>query len=261
MSLTGSSEELYKQLDRSFNPSNPTNHPSELLGELLTKLKLQLAQSSLLVPSFDDLNSINVDSLTKARHILEIGAFHSVRTHDIPAFERYISQLGPYYNDYKSILKPSQFRYPLIGLNLLRLLTQNKIAQFHTIIECLVKEQNQSSSTGQIEILHSNNFITHPINLERWLMEGSYSKVWLAREQVPIQEYHFFVDQLVDTIRSEIARCQEKAYSSLPLTDAGTLLFFKTPGEVLEFAQLVQFFFFFFFYKKCSIKQYDTLNS
>ena len=32
-------------------------------------------------------------------------------------------------------------------------------------------------------------------------MEGSYSKVWNAREEAPTEEYKFFVDSLMDTIR------------------------------------------------------------
>lgn len=41
------------------------------------------------------------------------------------------------------------------------------------------------------------------------------------------------------TYRNEIASCEEKAYASLPLSDAGTLLFFKTIGEVMKFAEQV----------------------
>jgi hypothetical protein len=32
-------------------------------------------------------------------------------------------------------------------------------------------------------------------------MEGSYSKVWNAREEAPTEEYKIFVDSLVGTIR------------------------------------------------------------
>ncbi|KAI9611953.1 hypothetical protein H4Q26_008043 [Puccinia striiformis f. sp. tritici PST-130] len=223
MKLSADAERMYTQLQQQFRApgaKDPT------IAQLLLKLKLALAQSSLLMPSLADKSAIDPESLAKARDILEIGAFYSVRTQDIPAFERYISQLGSYYNDYSSLLPPSQRRYPLVGLDLLRLLSQNKIAQFHTVLEGLVKEH-----------VHTNQYISHPVNLERWLMEGSYSKVWGARSQMPMEEYRYFVDLLVDTIRKEIASCQEKAYSSLPLNDAGTLLFFKTPGEVIEFAQ------------------------
>lgn len=67
-------------------------------------------------------------------------------------------------------------------------------------------------------------------------MEGSYSKVWRARKEVPREEYGFFVDELMGTIRREIASCEEKAYDSLPLSDAATLLFFSNMQEVSTFA-------------------------
>lgn len=37
--------------------------------------------------------------------VLEFGAFYSVRTQDIPAFERYISQLNTYYKDYTYVFR------------------------------------------------------------------------------------------------------------------------------------------------------------
>ena len=39
------------------------------------------------------------------------------------------------------------------------------------------------------------------------------------------------------TIRSEIASCSEKAYTSLPITNAKSLLFLDSEGSVIEFAQ------------------------
>ncbi|KAG0140988.1 hypothetical protein CROQUDRAFT_664443 [Cronartium quercuum f. sp. fusiforme G11] len=228
--LSPQSEQLYTQLQQQFNAPQAKGPQ---IGQLLLKLKIALAESSLLMPTLSEAVAVDPESLRKARDVLEFGAFYSVRTQDIPAFERYISQLAPYYNDYTSLLPPSERRYPIIGLDLLRLLSQNKIAQFHTVLEGLVKEHGQKN----IDILHTNPYISHPVNLERWLMEGSYSKVWAARSQIPMEEYGYFVGLLVDTIRNEIASCEEKAYACLPLSDAGTLLFFKTIGEVIEFAQ------------------------
>lgn len=89
-----------------------------------------------------------------------------------------------------TVIPPSPRQYPLQGLNLIRLLTQNRIADFHTTLESL-----------PADALNDNAFITHPVNLERWLMEGSYSKVWSAREEAPAEEYKFFVDSLMGTIR------------------------------------------------------------
>jgi 26S proteasome regulatory subunit N12 len=45
---------------------------------------------------------------------------------------------------------------------------------------------------------------------------------------------------LVGTIRSEIASCSEKAYSSLPVSNAKQLLFLDSEGAVVQFAQEVR---------------------
>jgi 26S proteasome regulatory subunit N12 len=152
--------------------------------------------------------------LSLAGEILEIGAFWSIRTRDVPSFDRYFSQLQTFYNDfrrvlvlpplsscplllydieiYSTILPPSEREFPIRGLNLIRLLIQNRIADFHTTLESLPLPADE---------LVANPFIRHPVNLERWLMEGSYSKVWNAREEAPAEEYKFFVDSLMGTIR------------------------------------------------------------
>jgi 26S proteasome regulatory subunit N12 len=95
-------------------------------------------------------------------------------------------------NTYSSILPRSEREFPIRGLNLIRLLIQNRIADFHTTLESLPFPADE---------LVANPFIRHPVNLESWLMEGSYSKVWNAREEAPAEEYKFFVDSLMGTIR------------------------------------------------------------
>ncbi|KAF5388416.1 hypothetical protein D9615_000252 [Tricholomella constricta] len=176
---------LYNDLQRSFNA-----RPSDLkrCGTLLAQLKLGLIETGLLLPQGD----LNLDDLIVARDILEIGAFWSIRTQDVPSFDRYFSQLQTFYTDYSSVLPPSKREYPIRGLNLIRLLTQNRIADFHTTLESLPLPA---------DAIGDNPFIAHPVNLERWLMEGSYSKVWNAREEAPAEEYKYFVDSLMGTIR------------------------------------------------------------
>lgn len=58
-------------------------------------------------------------------------------TEDIPGFERYMAQLQTYYHDYQSKLPESPFQFQLLGLNLLCLLSQNRVAEFHTELERL----------------------------------------------------------------------------------------------------------------------------
>ena len=109
--------------------------------------------------------------------------------------------------------------------------------------------------------LEDDRFIGYPVKLERWLMEGSYDRVWGAtkREGVPSEEFAVFSEVhthlpfsswlavtdtfllvrqvLIGTIRSEIASCSEKAYPSLPIVNAKNLLFLESEGSVVEFAQ------------------------
>ena len=46
-----------------------------------------------------------------------------------------------------------------------------------------------------------------------------------------------FESRIINIYRHEIAKCSEKAYSSLPIADAITLLYFKTEAEVVNFAK------------------------
>ncbi|KAJ3101767.1 hypothetical protein HDU97_001051 [Phlyctochytrium planicorne] len=190
-------------------------------GDYLDTLKKNLAKLSFLQPQAQ----ADVKILVLTREVLELGAHWSVRAKDIPSFERFISQLKTYYNDYNAVLPPSERKYKFLGLNLLRLLAQNKISEFHTELEVIEPEQ-----------LSTNIYIKHPIQIEQCLMEGSYNKVWNSRFNVPADEYLFFIDILMETIRNEIASCSEKAYTHLPLPDAATLLYFKTPSDVVPFA-------------------------
>jgi len=129
--------------------------------------------------------------------------------------------------------------YPMIGLNLLRLIAQNKIGEFHTILERMSEEEL------------SNVYIQHPVQIERYLMEGSYNKIWSSKMDVPAEEYHIFMDELMVTIRysadkrftlqgndtehysrDDIASCCEQTYHTLPVQDLTSLLCLKNSSDV-----------------------------
>lgn len=110
--------------------------------------------------------SVSKQELLLARDVLEIGVQWSIAANDIPSFERYMSQLKCYYFDYNTQLPESSFKYQLLGLNLLFLLSQNRVAEFHTELELLPAEHIQD-----------NVYIKHPLSIEQYLMEGSYNKV------------------------------------------------------------------------------------
>jgi 26S proteasome regulatory subunit N12 len=102
----------------------------------------------------------------------------------------------------------------------------NEIAEFHSELETLENPEADQN-------------LAYPIRLERWLMEGSYDKVWKTitqQSEFPSPEYAILAESLVATVRTEIALCSERAYASLPVANARHLLFFKTDQEIIEFA-------------------------
>lgn len=144
---------------------------------ILTQLKLVLLKLNALIPSAD----VPPATLGAAREILEIGAVVSIHLDDETGFTRYYSQLQPFYADTTLNQIPSKNRNKIVGLFLLNLLTKNQTAQFHTVLESM-------------EGYEEDTFIRYPVMLERWLMEGSYDKVWQATKssQVPSEEYGKF---------------------------------------------------------------------
>ncbi|CAH0393049.1 unnamed protein product [Bemisia tabaci] len=202
---------LYENLKTEWSKS-PQN--LKIIGDLLAKLKIGLTNLIFLpTSSSKPQENITQQELLLARGILEIGAQYSIATKNIPSFERYIAQLKSYYLDYESQLPESPYKYQLLGLNLLFLLSQNRVAEFHTELELLPAEQIQT-----------NIYIRHPLSLEQYLMEGSYNMIFLAKDNVPAASYNFFIDILLNTVRDEIAGCLEKAYRKIHMKEAARML-------------------------------------
>jgi len=191
-------------------------------GELLNRMKLVLTHLKFLPGSSGESTK---EELGIARDVLEIGAFWSIAKKDIPSFERYMAQLKCYYLDYKNDIPESSFKCELLGLNLLCLLSQNRVAEFHTELELFAHPD--------VHILE-NVYIKHAVSLEQYLMEGRYNKIFLAKRAVPAEAYNFFIDILLDTIRVEIAACVEKSYTGLKQDSAAKALNL-TPSQLQAF--------------------------
>ncbi|KAI4376124.1 hypothetical protein MLD38_013915 [Melastoma candidum] len=189
---------------------------------LLSQLKVMLTGFKSLPPLFEDTPS-SVHELTLARDIYEHAVILSVEMEDQDAFERDFFQLKPYYTDVGGRIPPSPQEYPILGLNLLRLLVQNRIAEFHTELELL--------SSAALE----NPCIKHAVELEQSFMEGAYNRVLIARQTVPHDTYVYFMDLLAKTVRDEIAGCSEKAYDYLSIQDARQMLLFTSDKELSEY--------------------------
>ncbi|KAI3777131.1 hypothetical protein L1987_46925 [Smallanthus sonchifolius] len=191
-------------------------------SRLLSQLKILLIEFKSLPPLFAETPNA-IQELTLARDIYEHAVVLSVKMEDQDAFERDFFQLKPYYTDVGDRLPQSPQEYPILGLNLLRLLVQNRIAEFHTELELI--------SVSALE----NPCIKHAVELEQSFMEGAYNRVLAARQTVPHETYVYFMDLLARTVRDEIAGCSEKAYDSLRVEDACQLLLLSSDQQLFEY--------------------------
>jgi len=192
------------------------------VGTQLDSLKLALTEIAFL-PT-DEGEEADAKDLFIAREILEIGVEYSVAREDVDAFERYMAMLKTYYMDYSDKLEESPKKYELLGLNLLRLLSLNETAKFHTELELL------DPSTIQ-----ENPYISCPVKLEQDIMEGSYKKVIDFTYNVPAKTYNFFMSILLITIRDEIAKSMEAAYEEMSAKECEKMLNLKKPDEAKQY--------------------------
>lgn len=99
--MASSSTSLKQQHDallQAFSSSTPSTD-LKAIGTQLTKLKIALTQSNLLVPSTSKSPAPSTEDLTLARDVLEVGAFWSIRSKDVASFDRYMDLLRVFYND------------------------------------------------------------------------------------------------------------------------------------------------------------------
>ncbi len=171
--------------------------------DLLLNLKIKLATTE----------ATGDKDLLVMREVYEIGAQYSVVIKDVDSFERYMSLLKAVYIDQRDKIPESSRMYELLGLNLLCLLSQNRLSDFHTELEMLPPE-----------VLLSNPYIESPVQLEQFIMEGKYNKVIDTRYNVPADSYKFFIDVLLNTIRDEIASCMEKAFETIDAEECRKML-------------------------------------
>lgn len=180
--------------------SHPSPTPPKITS-LLSTAKRHLLTLNALLPT----PTSPSEHLRLARSVLEAGALLSIRLHEPDAFTRYFQQLQPFYelparafNDGdkdRGGQGPGQ-RSKITGLYLLLLLTKGDYAGFHTVLEGLEVEGtvNEEGMEVEGEEAAGDKYIQYPIKLERWLMEGSYDRVWGAtkREGVPSEEFGEF---------------------------------------------------------------------
>ena len=98
--------------------------------------------------------------------VLEAAVTLCIKSDDMKAFERSVAQLRPVN---ASLGRVSQAggasKQLMVGLYLIHLLVEARLAEFHAEVELLTPEERAVP------------FIAFPLTLETYLMEGSYNKV------------------------------------------------------------------------------------
>ena len=124
-------------------------------------------------------------------------------------------------------LPPSALMHPLLGLNLLHLVVESRLSEFHSERELLPAGAREQGP------------IKFPLEIEQQLMEGSYSEVLSVTREGPTTEFGRHAKPLVDTleatVRDEIASCAEKAYKSLSVDAAVALMHLDDAAALREY--------------------------
>ncbi|CBH18498.1 proteasome regulatory non-ATP-ase subunit [Trypanosoma equiperdum] len=208
----------YKKLKAAYDQNNDS-----LCLNLVNGLKKQL----ILLPTFLNPAAASatwLEEVTLTREVLEYAVLVSARLEDLASFELYFNQLSVYYTDIDPTkLEESPLYSLILGLNLVRLLVDDRIAQFHTELE---KVPNH--------IYAPNAYVRFAVLLERYLMEGSYSKLLNSRDQAPSKEYIPIVGMLEKTVRQGVAECIPHSYAKLSFERAQKILMVDSTDAVRE---------------------------
>jgi 26S proteasome regulatory subunit N12 len=200
------------------------NADLQLCQDMISDIKVKLLSFQALPPTFAQTATAQQE-IVVARDALEHAVLLAVRGLDDAAFERHYAQLKTFYVDTAGAAPPSQQEYPIVGLNLLRLIVQNRVAEFHTELELVPAE-----SLGNV-------YIKYVVELEQRLMEGAYAKVLSSRHDVPMEYYSTYMEPLAQTVRGEVASCCERAYEKLAIADVQALLGLASAEEAAEYAR------------------------
>eukprot|EP00640_Fibrocapsa_japonica_P002955 CAMPEP_0113935482 /NCGR_PEP_ID=MMETSP1339-20121228/2631_1 /TAXON_ID=94617 /ORGANISM="Fibrocapsa japonica" /LENGTH=269 /DNA_ID=CAMNT_0000937655 /DNA_START=79 /DNA_END=888 /DNA_ORIENTATION=+ /assembly_acc=CAM_ASM_000762 len=201
-------------------------------GGSLSQASTKLTQLKILMTKLPGLPPCTTDSSTSkkerefARGVLEQAVLLSTRDEGKSGFPRHLAQLKPYYfGALHRELPASPLRLPVLGLHLLFLLTENRLAEFHSELELLAEEER------------ADPHVRFPIELDQFLAVGSYDQVLEAKASVPHPYYSYFMDSIVDAVREAVAECTAAAYETLALASAATLLRLNGASAAAAFAQ------------------------
>lgn len=168
-------------------------------------------------------NKLGERELLLGQRTLEIAVLLSVHTSDTAGFQRNMSQLKAYYG-LPGLTTKSKLRQTILGLHLLFLIVENRLAEFHSELELMAPADMRCRE------------VEFSISLEQFLMVGTYNQVLAAKTSMPAPEhFSYFMGMLLDTVRDTIAECAESAYESLDCISAREMMMFNSEQELNQF--------------------------
>lgn len=218
MAIDTGAQSLFGQLKQAFE-SQPCD---------LKKCEQQLAQLKVMVLT-SALSSASAGHAAQqefilGRDTLELACFLSIKLRDTASFERHMAQVKMYYSeDGSGRYPPSSQKQFVQGLYLLHLLASDRIGEFHTELE-LIKFDDLEDEV-----------IKHAINLERFLMEGSYAKILEAQSRMGNPNLKFFMERLLETVRQKVGASLERSYEQLPIDYATKTLILPDAAALQAF--------------------------
>jgi len=140
-------------------------------------------------------------------------------------FECLYTQLYSFYRNSAQIAKAgvpaSEKEYEIRALYLLYLLGMNETGSFHMSLESIPHN-----------VVVENPCIHFCYELEELLTEGSYAAALERKDSLPAPSFRLFVASLTEAVRADVASCMEKAYESMSVEDARSMLFL--PSSPME---------------------------
>ncbi|BFU18515.1 proteasome regulatory subunit, putative [Entamoeba histolytica HM-1:IMSS-B] len=112
--------------------------------------------------------------------------------------------------------------YDSIALQLLTLLAQNSLAEFHIQIESLQQEA------------HYNNNIKQVISMEQFFIEGRYNRVLEGVQSLQLGDISSLLPLLKQTLVEAVAATIETAYHILPIDYTKKVLMISNDSEFNE---------------------------
>ena len=188
------------------------NHQYDECLHVLHAAKAQFIQLSSYL-CHEQLRAESAHEAQTARDAFEYACLCHARQGSAAGFRLEFGGLRYYYDESLSGILPESPKQPLLtGLYFLTLLIDNRIGEFHAELEQCAPEALSSV------------YIRPIIEIERHLMDGTFTKVVEARQTVPTNDYDVFLQKLIARVTQTIAEGIEASCQTIPLPAAQHLL-------------------------------------